>query len=335
MKCKPTRGDATKINWQVVESRKLCLKLISSFSEKSAQQEATNLIHRVLKSLSVFWYLVHLSVHPSICPSIHLSIRSSNLAPSVVLSNFSLIQFVTYEITGERTVGLQHNYCVTTVAILATSPTTALPPPPPKWWPLSMNTIWHKQNDRTLAITKKGISIYDADEDHDKANMTMTTMTRTTTMMTTTMTKILPHWGASGDTALIDRVLVFSSAFPLFRSSTRPLTLSSSRLIVNLAHSFPWFGLFPYPVFLARSTVGWTCMKSMRKSRFPMSLEASEGTSEWAQRSARAVRSKRMSEWCEKTSERMSEWSITLRVNFMSFLPIVRRLFSNSGGDGS
>ena len=43
------------------------------------------------------------------------------------------------------------------------------------------------------------------------------------------------------------------------------------------------------------------------KSRFPTSL----GVSEWAQRSARAkraVRSKRTSERCERTSERMSEW---------------------------
>ena len=47
------------------------------------------------------------------------------------------------------------------------------------------------------------------------------------------------------------------------------------------------------------------------------------------------MRSKRMSERCERMSERMSEWSITLRVDFMSFLPIVRRLFSNGGGGGS
>ena len=58
---------------------------------------------------------------------------------------------------------------------------------------------------------------------------------------------------SSGDIARIDRLLVRSSVFPLVRSSTRPLTLSSSCLIDNLAHSFPGFGLlvFAYPVILA------------------------------------------------------------------------------------
>ena len=52
----------------------------------------------------------------------------------------------------------------------------------------------------------------------------------------------------------------------------------------------------------------------------------SSGASEWAQRSARvkrAVRSRRMSERCEQTSERTSEWPFTLRVDFIYFLPTV------------
>ena len=46
----------------------------------------------------------------------------------------------------------------------------------------------------------------------------------------------------------------------------------------------------------------------------PTSTGASERTNEWAQRSARAkraVHSKRMSERCERTRERMSEWPYT------------------------
>ena len=44
--------------------------------------------------------------------------------------------------------------------------------------------------------------------------------------------------------------------------------------------------------------------------------------SEWAQRSARAkrpVHTKQMSDWCERTSERTSEWPSTLCVDFVSF----------------
>ena len=37
----------------------------------------------------------------------------------------------------------------------------------------------------------------------------------------------------------------------------------------------------------------------------------------------RAVRSKRMSEWCERTSERRSEWPSTLRVDFIVIQPTV------------
>ena len=54
----------------------------------------------------------------------------------------------------------------------------------------------------------------------------------------------------------------------------------------------------------------------------------SERASEWAQRSARAkraVQSKQMSEQCERMSERTSKWLSTLRFDFISFLPIVRR----------
>ena len=54
----------------------------------------------------------------------------------------------------------------------------------------------------------------------------------------------------------------------------------------------------------------------------------SERASECAQRSARAkraVRSKRMSERCERTSERTSEWPSTLRVHFIVILPTVER----------
>ena len=53
----------------------------------------------------------------------------------------------------------------------------------------------------------------------------------------------------------------------------------------------------------------------------------SERANEWAQRSAqanRAVRRERMSEQCERTSERGSEWPSTLRVDFIVILPTVR-----------
>ena len=63
---------------------------------------------------------------------------------------------------------------------------------------------------------------------------------------------------------------------------------------------------------------------------FPMSFVVSEWaskqTNKWAQRSARAkraVRSQRMSEQWERTSERRSKWPTTLRVNFITILPNV------------
>ena len=60
----------------------------------------------------------------------------------------------------------------------------------------------------------------------------------------------------------------------------------------------------------------------------PISHElGGEWAIEWAQWSARvrqAVRSKRMTEWCERTSERTSKWSSTLRVDFIVFQPIVQ-----------
>ena len=58
------------------------------------------------------------------------------------------------------------------------------------------------------------------------------------------------------------------------------------------------------------------------KNLFPMSSRASE----WAQRSARskrAVRSQRMSERCKQTSKWRSELPSSLRVDFISFQPIV------------
>ena len=62
-------------------------------------------------------------------------------------------------------------------------------------------------------------------------------------------------------------------------------------------------------------------------SEISMDAKAKQA-SEWAQRSARAkrpVRSKRMSERCERTSERTSEWPSTLRVDFVSFQPRAHR----------
>ena len=53
----------------------------------------------------------------------------------------------------------------------------------------------------------------------------------------------------------------------------------------------------------------------------------SQRANEWAQRSARAkraVRRKRMSERCRRTSKWRSEWPRTLRVNFISFVPTVQ-----------
>ena len=66
---------------------------------------------------------------------------------------------------------------------------------------------------------------------------------------------------------------------------------------------------------------------SVCSSEISMDAKAKQA-SEWAQRSARAkrpVRSKRMSERCERTSERTSEWPKTLRVVFVSFLPRAHR----------
>ena len=49
-------------------------------------------------------------------------------------------------------------------------------------------------------------------------------------------------------------------------------------------------------------------------THFPMSSEVRERASKWVQRSAQvkqAMKRKRMSKWCELTSERTSEWSST------------------------
>jgi len=82
-------------------------------------------------------------------------------------------------------------------------------------------------------------------------------------------------------------------------------------------------------------TVVSNCMKSTHSfhRQKPLSHElrsewVSERVNEWAQRSARAkqaVRSKRMSERCERTSERRSEWPNTLRVDLLSFETTVPR----------
>ena len=55
-------------------------------------------------------------------------------------------------------------------------------------------------------------------------------------------------------------------------------------------------------------------MLGHRISYFPTSLGGGEQANEWAQRSMQAKRaewSKRMSEWCERTSKRTSEWLST------------------------
>ena len=76
-------------------------------------------------------------------------------------------------------------------------------------------------------------------------------------------------------------------------------------------------------------SVGWNCINSKRSFHWqkPLSYErVSERAKEWAQQSAqakRAVRSKRMSEQCEQTSKRRSEWPSTLCVNFVVILPTV------------
>ena len=49
------------------------------------------------------------------------------------------------------------------------------------------------------------------------------------------------------------------------------------------------------------------------------------GANEWAQRSARMERAVQMSERCEQTSERVSEWPSILRVDFKVILLIVER----------
>ena len=63
-----------------------------------------------------------------------------------------------------------------------------------------------------------------------------------------------------------------------------------------------------------------------KTSLFLMSSGVSERASDWAQWSARAkwaVRSKQLSEQCERTSEQRSEWPSTIRVDFISFQPTV------------
>ena len=74
-------------------------------------------------------------------------------------------------------------------------------------------------------------------------------------------------------------------------------------------------------------TVGWNCMKSMRSvyRQKPLSHElgsewVSERASKWTQPS---LQTKRMSERCERMSERRSEWLSTLRIDFIVILPTV------------
>ena len=78
--------------------------------------------------------------------------------------------------------------------------------------------------------------------------------------------------------------------------------------------------------FRLRGSALWAQMIRNRRiqfigiSHFPMSSRASELRSALAKR---AVRSKQMSERCERMSERWSEWPSTLRVDFIVILPIV------------
>ena len=80
----------------------------------------------------------------------------------------------------------------------------------------------------------------------------------------------------------------------------------------------------------ARSTVGRNDMKSTHSFHSHKSFSherESERASEWAQwstRAKRAVRSKQMSERCERMGERRSEWPSALRADFIVILPNVR-----------
>jgi len=57
-------------------------------------------------------------------------------------------------------------------------------------------------------------------------------------------------------------------------------------------------------------TVGWNDLKSKHSiHRLKLLSYASERANEWAQRSARALRRKQMSERCERTKERMAQYS--------------------------
>ena len=96
---------------------------------------------------------------------------------------------------------------------------------------------------------------------------------------------------------------------------------------------YQWFNSCINPWLWKRVTVGRNCMKSTHSIHRHKSLShelgsewVSERANEWAQRSARterAVRSKRMSERCERTSEQTSEWPSTLRIDFIVFQPTV------------
>ena len=54
----------------------------------------------------------------------------------------------------------------------------------------------------------------------------------------------------------------------------------------------------------------------------------------WSARVKQAVQSKRMSEQCERMSERTSKWPSTLRVDFMPFLPKEQRWRTGGGSSG-
>ena len=87
----------------------------------------------------------------------------------------------------------------------------------------------------------------------------------------------------------------------------------------------PWIGPLCNELMI-RATVGQNqVVLRHRIIYFLTSSGVREGATEWAQRSARAkraVRSQRMSEWCEQTNERTSEWPSTYVPFLGSFEPL-------------
>ena len=83
-----------------------------------------------------------------------------------------------------------------------------------------------------------------------------------------------------------------------------------------------WFHCFIHKTgpSILRRTVGWNDMKLTHLIHYYEIL-----SNERSARAKWAMRSKGMNERCEWTTERMSEWPNILRVNFISFQPIVRR----------